>query len=194
MRNRLFLVLILLVGCATAPKSMENIPLVWLPERHPTASVGAASEAFLKTKIKVVPMTDSRENPKQIGENREKAPARPVTTSDDVAAFVTDHFKSLVSGAGLTLVDSGESVIIKGDVQQFFVTETDQYAGDVHLRITATDTAGKTLWNGSTAGTSTRTGRSYRADNYYQSLSDALAEATTHLISDPAFQAAITQK
>jgi len=194
MRNRLFLVLVLLAGCATAPKSMENIPLVWLPERHPTASVGAASEAFLKTKIKVVQMSDSRQNPKQIGENREQTPARPVTTSDDVAAFVTDHFKALISGAGLTVVDSGESVILKGDVQQFFVTETEQYVGDVRLRITATDTAGKTLWDGSAAGTSTRTGRSYRADNYYQSLSDALSEATTHLVDDPAFQAAVTRK
>jgi hypothetical protein len=149
---------------------------------------------FFKTKIKVAQMTDLRENPKRIGENREKTPARPVTTSDDVAAFVTAQFKALLGTAGLTVVDSGENAIIKGEIKQFFVTETEDYVGNVTLHITATDPAGKTLWEGVTNGESSRVGRSFRADNYYQSLSDALTVATSHLLQDSAFQTAIAHK
>ena len=194
MRKRLFVVLAFLVGCAAAPHSLENVPLVWMPEKHPRASAGAASEAFLKTKLNVAPMKDLRQNPKQIGENREKTPARPVTTSTDVAAFVTDQFKVLVTGAGLTVVDSVENAIINGEIQKFFVTETEDYVGNVTLHIVATDTAGKTLWDGVASGESSRVGRSYRADNYYQSLSDALTVATSHLLQDSGFQAAVAGK
>ena len=194
MRRRLLLVLALLVGCASAPYNLDNVTLVWMPEKHPRASAGAASEAFLKTKIKVAPMTDSRENPKLIGEDREKTPARPVTTKDDVAAFVTDQFKTLLTGAGLTVVDGGENAVIKGEIQRFFVTETEDYVGNVTLHITAADPAGKTLWDGVTSGESSRVGRSYHADNYYQSLSDALSVATSHLLQDSGFQAAVAGK
>jgi hypothetical protein len=194
MRKGRFLVLAFLVGCATAPYNLDNLPLVWMPEKHPRASAGAASEAFLKTKIKVAPMTDARENPKLIGENREKTPARLVTTKDNVAAFVTDQFKTLLTGAGLTVVDGGENAVIKGEIQRFFVTETEDYVGNVTLHITATDPAGKTLWDGVTSGESNRVGRSYRADNYYQSLSDALSVATSHLLQDSGFQAAVAGK
>ena len=147
----------------------------------------------MKIKIRVAPMTDSRENPKLIGENREGPTPKPATTNDDVAAFVTDHFKTLLSGAGLTVVDSGESAIIKGDIQRFFVTETSKYSGEVRIDILVTDPAGKTLWEGTTGGTSIRTGFSYQAENYYESLSDALTIATNSLLRQPNFEAAIAR-
>jgi len=191
MRNLSLLGLVVLLGCTTAPAKLENIPLVWEPEKHPRASAGAAPAAFFQTKIKVLPMTDLRAKPQLIGENREKAPARPVTTNADVSAFVTDHFKALLAGAGLTLVDSGENAIIQGQIQQFFVDEAEQYTGTVRLHIVATDAAGKTVWDGMTTGESTRFGLSYRAENYHQSLSDALSVAVTFLLQDPGFEAGI---
>ncbi len=193
MSRSLFFVLALLAGCASV-HSLENLPLVWAPEREPKASAGAAPADFLKTKLKVAPLTDSREKPKLIGENREGARPQPVTTSDDVSAFVTEHFKALLMGAGLNVVDSGESAIIKGDVQQFFVVETGTYAGEVRLQIVVTDPAGNTLWQGVTSGSSTRFGRSGWARNYYESLSDALTLATSSLLQERSFQAAIAPK
>ena len=194
MNRRLLLTLALLAGCSSAPTKLENIPLVWKPEKHPTASVGVASPDLFKAKIKVAPMTDSRKDAALIGENREKQPVRTVTTSDNVADFVTNQFKALLSSAGMTVVDSGETVVIKGDVQQFFVTETDNYVGDVRLGITVANAAGKPLWQGTTSGSSNRVGSSYRAGNYYESLSDALSVATSNLLQNQGFQAAITPK
>jgi hypothetical protein len=188
MSKRLIFALALLVGCAATP---NNIPLMWKPDREHSARPGAAPADFFKRKVKVAPMTDSRENPKLIGENREGSVPKPATTSDDVAAFVTDHFKALLSSVGITVVESGESVIIKGDIERFFVTETDQYSGEVRLDILVIDAAGETLWEGTSGGTSTRVGFSYRADNYYESLSDALTIATDRLLREPGFEAAI---
>jgi hypothetical protein len=190
MSKPLFFTLAFLAGCAASP---NNIPLVWKPERQHNAPPGAAPVDFFKAKVKVAPMTDSRQNPKLIGENREGPTPKPATTSDDVAAFVTDHFKALLSGVGMTVVDSGESAIIKGDIQRFFVTETNRYSGEVRIDFLVTDPAGKTLWEGMTGGTSTRVGLSYRAENYYESLSDALAIATESLLREPGFEAAIAR-
>jgi uncharacterized lipoprotein YajG len=194
MNKRLLLALVLLAGCSSAPVKLENIPLVWKPEKHPTASAGAASADLFKAKVKVAPMTDSRKDAALIGENREKQPVRTVTTSDNVAQFVTNQFKTLLSSAGMTVVDSGETVVIKGDVQQFFVTETDNYVGEVRLGINVTDAAGKSLWQGTTSGSSNRVGSSFRAGNYYESLSDALSVATSNLLQNQGFQAAVIHK
>ncbi len=117
-----------------------------------------------------------------------------MTTSDDVSAFVTEHFKGLLMGAGLNAVDSGESAVVNGDIQQFFVVETGTYTGDVRLQVVVTDPAGETLWQGGTSGTSTRFGRSGWARNYYESLSDALTLATSSLLQERSFQAAITAR
>jgi hypothetical protein len=187
MSKPLFLALAFLAGCA-AP---NNVPLVWEPERQHNSPPNAAPADFFKTKVKVAPMTDSRQDPKLIGENREGSTPKPATTSDDVAAFATYHFRALLTRVGMTVVDSGESAIIKGDIQRFFVTETNKYSGEVRIDFLVTDPAGKTLWQGMTGGTSTRVGLSYRAENYYESLSDALVITTNTLLRDPGFQAAI---
>ena len=193
MSKTLFLLLTLLAGCAGV-RSLDNVPLEWSPEREPRASAGSAPADLFKTRIKVASLTDSRERPKLIGENREGGQPQPVTTSDDVGAFVTEHFKGLLVGAGLNVVDSGESALIRGDVQQFFVVETSTYSGEVRLQIVVTDPAGKTLWQGVTGGTSTRFGRSKWARNYYESLSDALSLATSSLLQEHGFQTALAVK
>jgi hypothetical protein len=194
MSKHLLVAFALLVGCATEPKSPQNIPLKWMPEKYPLASAGAAPPEFFTTKVMVPPMSDKVANPHLIGVNKEKAQPREVTTGDDVAVFVTQQFKRQLIGTHMNVVDDGASSIIKGDIRQFFVTETDEYAGEITIDITVTDAAGKSLWQGVTSGSSTRTGRSYQPANYYQSLSDALTLATTSLLQMPDFQRAILHK
>ena len=57
-----------------------------------------------------------------------------------------------------------------------------------------TDANGKFLWAVSTTGTSSRFGMAYKADNYYEVLSDALIGATHELVRNPAFRKALTEK
>jgi hypothetical protein len=114
-------------------KPLENIPLKWTPTSN-LAEMGplVVSGTLLTTKIHIDAIADTRQNPSLIAENREKAnKIRPVTTSSDVAAFVTDHLKESLHGAGLNVVDSGADVSISGEVRQFFVTELNTYSGRI---------------------------------------------------------------
>ena len=218
MNKRLYILLAFLVGCATTgtgpgptatssnsvsnkpaanapkPDKLENIALVW----KPTTSVGSMGTIDLtdleKAKLQVDRFADNRENRGFIGQNSEKQVPRKVTTPDDVSAFISNHMKSLMEGAGINVVDSGGTAILKGEIKQFFVNETELYKGDVRLRLTLTNPAGKVLWTGTTGGTANRFGRSYKAENYYESLSDSLIDVTYHLMQDAGFRKALAGK
>jgi hypothetical protein len=212
--KRLYFVLAFLVGCTTLdtgpnasssdPGSnkaqvekrdldkLENIPLVWKPTTA-LSSLGQVDLTGLdNARLQVDRLTDNRENRGAIGENIEKTPRR-VNTPDDVAAFVTDHMKSLISRAGIDTVSSGGTAILKGEVSQFFVDESHIYQGDVRLRLSLESPAGEVLWTGTVRGASVRFGRSYKAQNYYETLSDSLIEATYHLLQDAGFRNALAQ-
>ena len=47
------------------------------------------------------------------------------------------------------------------------------------------------MWTGITRGTSTRFGRSYSAENYYEALSDSLVDAVHNLMGSAAFHSAL---
>ena len=44
------------------------------------------------------------------------------------------------------------------------------------------------------SGTSSRWGRSYKAENYYETISDSLLEATTNAIQDEGFRKGLASK
>ena len=216
MNKRLYFILAFLVGCTTtgtgptasssnAPSNtaaanasrhdkLENIPLVW----KPTTSVSALGSVDLtdleNSNLKVDRLTDYRENRGFLGQSNEKLPPRKVTTPDDVSAFITDHMKSLIARAGINVVESGATATLKGEIKQFFVEENETYKGDVVLRLTLTNPSGKILWTGTTGGSAQRFGRSYKAENYYETLSDALIDATYHLLQDAGFRKALSGK
>src|ERR1700735_2882591 len=89
-----FCTTLLLVGTGfAAPKLLENIPLVW----KPTDTLGSLGPVNLNgpvisTASHVDALADTPNNPPLVGDNHEKSDrVLPVTTSSDVAAFVTDH-------------------------------------------------------------------------------------------------------
>jgi hypothetical protein len=173
---------------------LENIPLVWKPTTS-VAKLGAVDLTGLaNSKLQIDPVTDNRSDPGFIGQNSEKQPARKVTTPDNVSAFVTDHMRKLFGSGGINVVDSGGTTVLKSEIQQFFVEETETYKGDVRLKVTLSDASGKQLWTGITGGTSTRFGRSYKAENYYETLSDSVIEAVYNLLQNPGFRAALAAR
>lgn len=186
------LLALLLCGCIHAP--LNDIPLVW----KPTSSMGDFGALdvsdFMDVKLQVDKFTDTRKDPRLIAENRENPQPRPVTTRDDVGAFVADNMRDTMRKSGLDVVDSGGQVVISGEVTDFFVNETTTYESTVTLRVTVRDSGGKVLWSGITGGSATRFGRSYKAENYYEVLSDSVLEATYNLMSSPKFEAAIGHK
>lgn len=202
MSNRLTIALSLFVtvlgigmGTAVAADRLENIPLVW----KPTSTMAERGPLDLKglegAKLQIDPFADNRENPGFIGQNRDKVPTRKVSTQEDVARFVTYQTKTLMSAQGVPIVESGGTVIMKGWVKRFFADETNRYNGEVELELSFVDAAsGKVLWSFMTAGQSSRYGISYKADNYYEVLSDALMGAVHELLRNPKFKGVLTAR
>ena len=181
--------LLLTGGGLAAAKLLQDIPLVWKPTDN-LASLGPLNLGgpVVSTALHVDTLVDTRSNPSLIAENRENLDKPlPVTTSGDVAAFVTDHLKDTLHVAGLNVVDGPGDMTLSGEVRQFFVTETSTYHSEVSVVLHLKDARGKEVWSGVAAGDADRFGRSYKAENYYETLSDALLRAGHNLLSSPAF-------
>jgi len=177
---------------AGAADKLENIPL----EFTPTSPMSDREPVDLKglegVKLQIDAFTDAREDPALIGRNVNRVPVRKVTTREDVPRFVTYQVKSLLSALGLDVVESGGTVIVKGEVKKFFAEDANRYNATVELRITVVDPAGKVLWVVDTSGMSSRFGIGYKAANYYEVLSDALIGAVHELVRNPNFKKALS--
>ena len=120
-------------------------------------------------------LADARDNAALIGENREKANApKKVSTQEDVPAYVTDKLKKVITDAGLSVVDSGGDVVLTGELQKFFVEETNDYSGELRVKFTAKNASGKELWTGSVLGHASNFGRSYNENNYHETSATRL--------------------
>ncbi|HMK86396.1 MAG TPA: hypothetical protein VK437_10595 [Steroidobacteraceae bacterium] len=198
MSHRIFAVVLtccFVAGVAHAGDQLLNIPLKWTPKE----SIGGMgpldlSGPLLAVKIHVDAFVDARQDSSSVGENREKSQPRPVTTSSDVPGFVADHMKEAMRGLGLTVVDGDGDVRLSGELRQFFVAETSVYHGDLSLLMHLKDAAGKEIWSGIILGSAEHFGRSYKADNYYETMSDMVLHATYNLLANPGFHEALAKR
>jgi hypothetical protein len=204
MSNRLYVALTTIIALAgiglgslpaAAADKLENIPLEWKPT-SPMSERGPLDLKGLEgAKLQIEPFVDNRENPGFIGQNRDKIPTRKVTTTEDVARFVTYQTKTLMASQGVPIVESGGTVLMKGWVKRFFADETNRYNAEVELELQFVDAAsGKVLWSFMTAGSSSRYGISYKAANYYEVLSDSLIGAVHELLKNPKFKSVLTTR
>jgi hypothetical protein len=184
-------VLALVVSSAlAASKPLANIPLKW----SPTQTFGDMGPVelggpVLTTRVRIETFTDSRPNATLVAENREKpANIRTVTTSTNVPEFIAQHMQDIMHAAGIQTVGGAEAdIIISGEVREFFVTETDEYRGKLGLFVTARNAQGKEIWSGLIFGGAENFGRSYKADNYYETMSNMVLRATYNLLANPGF-------
>jgi hypothetical protein len=181
-------------GAAVAQKKLENIPLVWKPTTKTGSGAGVTNlSGLMDVKIQVDPFVDTRENKAKFGENQEDKAPRSVTTSSNVADFTTQNFRNALKQYGLTIVPSGGDVVIGGDILEFMVTESNTYKGEVRIKLSVKK-RGKTEWAGIAAGTSSRWGRSFKDENYYETISDSLLDAIAHAMDDEGFRKALGRK
>ena len=200
MKKRFHFALVVFATCISlcnfatvnAADKLEGIPLVWKPTSPMSERLPPDVKGLEGIKLQIDPFTDKREDPAFIGQSTNKIPFRKVTTNEDVARFVTYQVKLLMAGLGLKVVESDGDVIMKTEIRRFFVEETNRYNAEVELQTVFTDSSGKILWGVATTGTSSRFGMAYKADNYYEVLSDALIGATHQLGQNSGFRKALT--
>jgi hypothetical protein len=183
------LALLLALSLDTSAKTvlLEHVKLQW----KPTSDLRLAAMEMAQAPIQFETFQDARANKEAIGENTEDDKPKPVTTTDDVGAFVSTHMRELFDKAGLKTVDSDGAVTIRGEVKQFFVRETSTYKTEVAVHLTLIGRDGKTLWSGIASGDASRFGRSYRLENYYEGLSDALVNTVSSMLQSAEFQKAL---
>jgi hypothetical protein len=102
--------------------------------------------------------------------------------------------RGLFDRAGLKVVDSDAAVTIKGEVRQFFAKETSTYNSQVEVQLTLVDRDGNTIWKGIASGEATRFGRSYKIENYYEVLSDAVVNTVSSLLRSAEFRKALARR
>lgn len=178
--------------CAKAP--LFEVALQWKPTRT-TTELGLPAVNLLPFQGKtfaLAPFRDTRKEPALIGENREKAVVRRVTTRDQVPVWLTTQSRTFLTKLGLPLVDAGAATTINAEVTSFFVAEGGDYLGDVAFKVQI-QKDGKTLWTGMAIGAAKRFGRSYKLDNYQETLSDSFLEAWISLLKSPDFLSALAQ-
>ncbi len=203
MNNRLNVALSLLIGLAgisaiapaVAADKLENIPLIWKPTSPMSERTALDMTGLDGAKLQIDAFVDNRADKSLLGLNKSKIPNRKVTTQEDVARFVTYQMKRLMSAQGVPIVESGGTVVLKGSIKRFYAEDASRYNADVDLELTFTDAeSGKILWSFMTSGNSSRYGITYKADNYYEVLSDALVGATHELLRNPKFREVLNKK
>src|ERR1700753_4210775 len=188
-RDALIAMLCAITTAASAkPVLLEHIPLLW----KPTSELKLGTMEMSQATIHFERFQDIRDNKEAIGENREDdSKPKPVTTTDYVGQFVSGHMRELFDRAGLKTVDNDGMVTIKGEVRQFFVRETATYKSEVAVHVTLLGHDGQTLWSGVATGDATRFGRSYKAENYYEVLSDSVVNSVSSMLQSAEFQKAL---
>ncbi len=166
-------------------KPLQDVPLRWKPTNSAAEVLNDASRTFKEKKVQVLPFTDARDDKALIGRNTEDEKPRDVTTKDDVGAWCAARLTDLLKQAGVPVVTEGADVVLSGEVTRFMVEESNRYRGTVALRISVRDASGKELWRGTVSGDNDRFGRSYKEDNYLETLSDSLLAAAGGLFTDP---------
>jgi len=172
----------------------ENVPLVWSPTDELGDLAPVSLTGLTDISIEVAPFTDARsEPPEKIGENVEDVEdygLKLATTQDDVPTFVRQHFVGLLGDFGFRTTDSGGDVRLEVELRKFFVREGDTYEGEVRLLVKMKD-GGKTTYEALVGGSATRWGRSYKAENYFETLSDSLIDAVHNMVTSNDFRTAL---
>jgi len=175
-------------------RELKNIPLEWKPTEVSSSRSVIDVSSFMKTTFSIAPFTDIREKPEEIGKNIERRgtdPDLPVTTKDNVASWLTDRFTHVLSETGIDVVKSNGTFRIEAEIRRFFVTESSSYKGDVGIKIRLRAKNGDVVWEGMVSGSASRFGSSYKADNYYEALSDSVVTAISGLFKDDQFKQAV---
>jgi hypothetical protein len=185
----LMLVSVALDADATAVL-LTHVPLQW----KPTSELASGTTDMDATTIRFETFQDVRNEKEKVGENLEGDAPKAVTTTDDVGAFVSSHMRQLFDRAGLKTVDGDAAVTIKGEVRQFFARETSTYNSQVEVQLIVVDRAGNTIWKGLASGEATRFGRSYKIENYYEVLSDAVVNTVSSMLRSAEFRNALSRR
>jgi hypothetical protein len=181
------------LGCNMAPKGPVNVPLEFKPEHSEPLSGSLSGEV----KVHLEAVEDRRENKEEIGVNREDATPIPIYAGGDKtpAEFIHDVVEEELKNFGADVTDAPEAAdrVVEMELRKFFVEETNNYRAEVSAAVEVRDKGGRSLWKQVVSGQGRTFGRSLKAENYQQTLSDATRRMIEQLFNNPNFQSALAR-
>lgn len=185
------LILLALV-CATTlacgTHYITDLPLVWSGVKQNPVATTAVDRAFEAVPVTLGELRDMRPGDKgKVGTYEEDGFV--VMTSGNVADFWRGRLRAMLESAGARL-ESAPQARIDADLLQFDCIEGKTFNGVVRMRIIVSR-PGAEPWSKHYEGRSKRWGRTHKAENFNETLSNALAEATRKVVQDEAFAKAL---
>ncbi len=174
--------------------NLADIPLEWKPTDAISSYDPIDLAAYRQASFVIKPFRDMRKNTAEIGANVEKQLSNPdmrVTTKDNVAVWLTNQFGSILKEFQINVVKNRGTLILEADVIKFFVTEKSMYQAEVTLKVRLKAKNNTVVWSGTTSGSASRFGHSYKAENYYEALSNATVSAVHGLLKNESFIQAV---
>ena len=177
-------------GCTKRPGSYD-VPLKYRPTSQLKMSTFAGQ--IPEARLHVGPVTDSREDKENVGENVEENTPIAIRATGDPAEFVQTTLTELLSKAGVQMAPDrgGADRVLQAELHTFWTKETNTYEAEIRTTMTLQDRTGRQLWKGTINGTAERFGRSLKAENYQEVFSDALVDLVQNLLSNPTFRDAL---
>ncbi len=188
------IILCMIMVLPAAGAELRNIPLEWKPTETISAMDAVDLTIFRNVTFVVNPFNDIRKKPEEIGRNVEKRlsdQALLVTTRDNVASWLTGRFAKILEEFEIDVVKSGGTFLIDADIVKFYVTEESTYKADVALKVRVKTPGGAVIWEGLIASSASRFGSSYKAENYFEALSNATISVVHALLKNDSFKQAI---
>lgn len=168
----------------------SGVELTWKATTDLTETAKMDLSKMSEAKIKVEKLSDARtiKPATRVGEYSENpAEVLPVDTKSDVSEFITANLKNTLTKVGLDVADKNTQYTLTGEIKEFYVTETNTYKGNVLIKFILKK-GDKVVWSGPIQGINKRFGRTYKLDNYMESLSDSVLDATLNLLKNEGFR------
>lgn len=182
------------VCLAAAFSELKDIPLEWKPTKPISTYRAIDMTVYKNARLVVTPFGDARRRPVEIGQNIERRLANQdllVTTKNNVADWLTFHVTKVLSDFDITVVKTNGNVTLEAEVVKFFVTEKAIYQAEVSMKVKLKSAANQVIWEDIITGTTTHFGGSYKAENYYEVLSDATISAIYNMLKNDSFVKAV---
>ena len=189
-----FALLVPTVCMAAAFSELKDIPLEWKPTKPVSTYVAIDMTVYKNVRLVITPFGDARKRPSEIGQNIERRLADRdllVTTKHSVTDWLTYNVTKVLSDFDITVVKTNGNVTLEAEVVKFFVTEKAIYQAEVSMKVKLKSAANQVIWEEMITGNASRFGGSYRAENYYEALSDATISAIHNMLKNDSFVKAV---
>ena len=184
-------------GCNSlggGPPGPLTVPLEFKAEHSEPLSGSLPSG---EVRVHVESVKDARDNKDEIGRNVEDDVPVPVyaAAGKTPAEFIREVLEDEMKNLGADVIDAPEAAdrILSVELRKFFVEESSRYRAEVSAAVEVRDKGGKTLWKQVVADQGTTFGRSLKAENYQQTLSDATRRMIEKIVTNPGFAQALSR-